>query len=77
MNPPHPNLEPPLHPMPPPFRPFALVTGASSGIGYHLALECARADFDLLVAADEPAIERSAPGRKTIPPTSPLPASRP
>ena len=57
MNPPHPNLQPPLHPMTPPDRPFAIVTGASSGIGYYLACECARAGFDLLVAADEPAIE--------------------
>jgi uncharacterized protein len=37
-------------------RPLAVVTGASSGIGYQLALCCARNGFDLLVAADEPAI---------------------
>ena len=34
-------------------RPLALVTGASSGIGYYLAKECANNGFDLLVAADE------------------------
>ena len=34
-------------------RPLALVTGASTGIGYQLALECARNGFDLVVAADE------------------------
>ena len=33
-------------------RPLALVTGASSGIGYELALECARNGYDLIVAAD-------------------------
>ena len=40
-------------------RPFAIVTGASSGIGYHLARECAEHGFDLLVAADRP-IEQAA-----------------
>ncbi|MDB5825902.1 MAG: oxidoreductase [Variovorax sp.] len=33
---------------------FAIVTGASSGIGYHLARCCAENGFDLLIAADEP-----------------------
>jgi short-subunit dehydrogenase len=60
MNPPHANLQPPLHPMSPSDRPFAIVTGASSGIGYYLARECAHAGFDLLVAADEPAIASAA-----------------
>jgi uncharacterized protein len=41
-------------------RPFAIVTGASSGIGYHLARECAEHGFDLLVAADRPEIEQAA-----------------
>lgn len=41
-------------------RPLAIVTGASTGIGYHLARECAGAGFDLLVAADEPAIAKAA-----------------
>ncbi len=37
-------------------RQFAVVTGASSGIGLELARCCARADFDILIAADEPEI---------------------
>jgi short-subunit dehydrogenase len=41
-------------------RPLALVTGASSGIGYYLAKECADRGFDLLIAADEPEIEKAA-----------------
>ena len=43
-----------------PDRCFAIVTGASSGIGYHLARECAQHGFDLLVAADRPDIESAA-----------------
>ncbi len=35
-------------------RPFAIVTGASSGIGLELAKLCAQNGFDLLVAADQP-----------------------
>ncbi len=35
-------------------RPWALVTGASSGIGLELAMECARNGFDLVLAADRP-----------------------
>jgi uncharacterized protein len=35
-------------------RPLAVVTGASSGIGYELAAECARNGFDLIIAADRP-----------------------
>ena len=34
-------------------RPLAVVTGASSGIGYHLARELGEHDFDLLVAAED------------------------
>src|SRR5690349_3975049 len=41
-------------------RPLAIVTGASSGIGRELAKVCAREGFDLLIAADEPAIEEVA-----------------
>ncbi|HYY97129.1 MAG TPA: SDR family NAD(P)-dependent oxidoreductase [Pyrinomonadaceae bacterium] len=35
-------------------RPLAIVTGASSGIGYELAKLCAENGFDLVVAADTP-----------------------
>src|ERR671939_193859 len=41
-------------------RPLAFVTGASSGIGYELAKCCADHGFDLLIAADEPAINEAA-----------------
>jgi uncharacterized protein len=40
--------------------PFAIVTGASSGIGFALARECLDHGFDVLIAADEPAIEQAA-----------------
>jgi short-subunit dehydrogenase len=36
------------------------VTGASSGIGYHLAKQCAEHGYDLLIAADEPEIADAA-----------------
>jgi short-subunit dehydrogenase len=39
---------------------LAIVTGASSGIGFELALLCARDGFDLLIAADDPEIESAA-----------------
>jgi short-subunit dehydrogenase len=38
-------------------RPFAVVTGASSGIGFELAKLGVSHGYDLLIAADEPAIE--------------------
>lgn len=41
-------------------RKLAVVTGASSGIGLELAKRCAREGFDLVIAADEPAIEAAA-----------------
>jgi short-subunit dehydrogenase len=41
-------------------RPLAVVTGASTGIGYELAKLCAENGFDLLIAADEPRIETAA-----------------
>jgi short-subunit dehydrogenase len=41
-------------------RPLAVVTGASSGIGFELAKIAAKEGFDLVVAADEPEIERAA-----------------
>jgi len=40
--------------------PFAIVTGASSGIGLELAAICAQEGFDLLVAADRPEIRAAA-----------------
>ena len=41
-------------------RPWAIVTGASTGIGYELAKQCRDNGFDLLIAADEPEIEQAA-----------------
>jgi short chain dehydrogenase len=41
-------------------KPFAIVTGASSGIGLELAAICAEEGFDLLVAADRPEIHTAA-----------------
>ena len=46
-------------------RQFAIVTGASTGIGYELALEAARNGYDLLIAADEPEIEDAAESLRT------------
>jgi short-subunit dehydrogenase len=39
---------------------FAVVTGASSGIGYELAQICAQDGFDLLIAADTPDVHIAA-----------------
>ena len=41
-------------------RPFAVVTGASSGIGRELARCCAEHGYDLLIAADQPEIADAA-----------------
>jgi short-subunit dehydrogenase len=41
-------------------RPLAVVTGASSGIGLELAKCCIEKGFDLVIAADEPAIADAA-----------------
>src|SRR5436190_14798840 len=41
-------------------RPLAIVTGASSGIGYYLARQCIEHGFDLLIAADDPKINNVA-----------------
>lgn len=41
-------------------KPLAVVTGASSGIGYELAKLCAENGFDLVIAADQPEINDAA-----------------
>src|SRR3954470_18654675 len=41
-------------------RPLAVVTGASSGIGFELAQLCVAHGFDLLIAADEPSLNDAA-----------------
>jgi len=41
-------------------RPLAVVTGASSGIGYELARQFAEHGYDLLIAAEDPGIEEAA-----------------
>src|SRR4051794_25013372 len=47
-------------------RSFAIVTGASSGIGFELAKCCAERGFDLLIAADEPEIESAAQALRAL-----------
>jgi short-subunit dehydrogenase len=47
-------------------RSFAIVTGASSGIGFELARLCAQNGYDLLIAADEPSIEQAAQSLRTL-----------
>lgn len=41
-------------------RPLAIVTGASTGIGFQLARCCAASGMDLIVVADEPQIQDAA-----------------
>jgi short-subunit dehydrogenase len=47
-------------------KPFAIVTGASSGIGLELAAICAQQRFDLLIAADQPEIHAAADRLRNI-----------
>ena len=46
--------------MPDMHRKFAVVTGASTGIGLELARECAKNKFDLLIAANEHELDNAA-----------------
>ena len=41
-------------------KPLAVVTGASSGIGYELAKQFARNGFDLLITATGPNLDQAA-----------------
>jgi short-subunit dehydrogenase len=47
-------------------RPLAVVTGASSGIGFELAKQCAEHGFNLIVVADEPRIHEAADALRSI-----------
>jgi short-subunit dehydrogenase len=47
-------------------RPFAIVTGASTGIGYELARQCAEHNYDLLIAADEARIDDAAASLRAL-----------
>lgn len=47
-------------------RSLAVVTGASTGIGFELAKCCAREGFDLVVVADEPEIMKAAADFKAL-----------
>ena len=52
--------------MPNTARPLALVTGASSGIGFHLAKCCAEDGMDLVIAADLPEIDDAAKSLRAL-----------
>jgi NAD(P)-dependent dehydrogenase (short-subunit alcohol dehydrogenase family) len=41
-------------------RKFAIVTGASTGIGFELAKICLANEYEVLIAADEPEVEQAA-----------------
>src|SRR5438270_7029548 len=47
-------------------RQLAIVTGASTGIGYELATICAENGFDLIIAADEAKINQAAQALRTL-----------
>lgn len=47
-------------------RPLAIVTGASSGIGYELAKLCAEHGFDMMIVADDPRIHNAAQDLRTL-----------
>ena len=51
---------------------LAVVTGASTGIGFELARYAAHKDYDLIIAADEPEIEARRRRCATKAPKSPL-----
>jgi short-subunit dehydrogenase len=55
-------------------RPFAIVTGASSGIGLELARCCVQNGFDVLIAADEPKINAAASELRTASPQAQIEA---
>src|SRR5688572_32803249 len=41
-------------------RPFAVVTGASAGIGFELARQCIEHNFDLVICAEDEGIHEAA-----------------
>ena len=41
-------------------RKFAVITGASSGIGYELARQCIENGFDVLICAEDASIDEAA-----------------
>lgn len=45
---------------------LAVITGASSGIGYELGMECARKGFNLIIAANEPKIHDAADAMRRV-----------
>src|SRR5881394_1156436 len=47
-------------------RSLAVVTGASSGIGFYLAKECAENGYDLLIAADSTELEEAAEKLRSV-----------